>query len=100
MRLEKVSVSYSVEVETEKFLALLEYEDVFQGGMRNSEPSLEETLRNMGCDHVDYDGHYLNYIYFTVPTEDDNRKFHNKILKAIENQIKKAELWKQEKDNV
>ena len=96
MHLEKTAVSYSVEIEMKQFSALLDYEDVWHGGIKTSEPSLEETLRDMGCDHVEYNGHYLNYIYFTISIDDDNRKFHNKVLNVIEKQIKKAELWKLE----
>lgn len=100
MRLEKTAVSYCVEIETEKFITLLEYEDVFHGGLNFSQPSIEESLRNMGCDDVEYNGHYLNYIYFTIPIDDNNRKFHNQVINVIEKQIKMAELWKLEKDSV
>lgn len=96
MHLEKTAVSYSVEIEMKQFSALLDYEDAFNGGLKGSEQSIDETLRKMGCSDVEYNGHYLNYIYFTISIDDDNRKFHNKVLNVIEKQIKKAELWKLE----
>ena len=98
MQLEKTGVRYCVEVEKEKFIALLEYENIWHGGLKSSEPGLDGILRNMGCDDVDYDGHYMNYIYFSLCVEDDEEDFHKEILEVIEEYLQKAVEWK--KNNV
>lgn len=98
MELEKTATSYCIEIESDSFDSLLEYENAWHGGLKSSEPGLEEILRNMGCSDVEYDGHYLNYIYFTVDIDDDNKKFHKEIIEAIKKHLQKAKDWK--KNNV
>lgn len=93
MKLEISEIKYTVEVEKEKFLALLDYENVWHGGLKSSEMSLDGLLRDAGCSEAEYDGHYSNYIWFTIDFEDDCEEFRNVIAEIITKRLDEAVLW-------
>ena len=93
MKITISEITYSVEVDEEKFSALLEYEDIWNGGLKTSEMCLDGQLRNIGCNKADYDGHYANYIWFTVSVEDDTEEFRNQIIETINVRLKESVDW-------
>ena len=98
MKLEPVAIKYNVEVDSKKFEALLEYEDPWHGGLKASEPGLCGLLMEIGCYDVDFSGHYLNYIWFSVHTDYNCEEYQNQIIEIITEHLDKAVAWK-ETDN-
>jgi hypothetical protein len=94
MKLEKTAVTYAVEVDEVEFASLLEYEQDC-----HVDDWLSVILRNMGCDDVEYDGHYANYIHFKVSIDDDNEEFLTEVQNVIEQCLKKAHEWKQSEES-
>jgi hypothetical protein len=93
MKLEKTATKYTVEIEPERFIALEEYENMWHGGLTTYEPGLEVILRNMGCDDVEYNGHYQNYIWFSIHVDDDTPEFQAEVLEVINAYLQKALDW-------
>ena len=85
-----IATKYSIEMPMDDFCALESYE--------NELPTIDNCLfttlekQTYACD-VDYNGHFGNYIYLTLETEDDTPEMWADIMRIITEQIQKAKEW-------
>lgn len=77
MNFEITKRSYAVEIEMERFDALIEVEDHNPCGVTLCE-KLSKFVSN-----VNYDGHFSNYVYFDIDNDDDTDDLKHKIEKTI-----------------
>lgn len=84
MQISKISSDYAAEISTDDMLALLAFENAFNGGTKNGEDLFQKLERLPGVDSVDYDGHFGACIYFGIETEHDTPDTHAAIAAEIE----------------
>jgi hypothetical protein len=89
---EKTAVSYAVALTFEDFKLLLDYENIWHGGLGNGE-CLSTLIDQAGAYDTDYDGHYLTFIHFSVAMADDTEEFRNTVDELINQRIAEARAW-------
>lgn len=50
----------------------------------------DQITKTLRAAEVEYDGHFGNFIWFTMDAEEDTKRNHRKIMTIIRNQIIKA----------
>ena len=93
MIFECVEKRYAAEIAVEAF-SVLDSSNYLVYLDRAGKPDLYDDLSKLPELHnVDYNGHFGNYIYFTIWTGDDNEKLHKKIQSCIEKHVQRALKW-------
>lgn len=98
MKLKTIATVYGVEVERDQFIALLEYENIWHGGLDGLNSSLDEKLLHAGCYDVEYNRHYPDTVWFTISKDDDSAEFHAEIVEIIKSQLAIAVEWMKDKE--
>lgn len=87
-----IAVRYSVEIDPDSFFNLLEYENLWHGGIGNDH-TLGAKIDLLGADGTDYSGHYLNYIDFNVPVELDTTEFLEEVENTMRQHLLLVNTW-------
>lgn len=90
LKLEITRRSYSVEIPLEDFIVLTNMESILGDGPLCNDILSEKMEKQTGARLVEYNGHFGNYIYFSLDADDDTPEEQAKILKMIEEQIVEA----------
>lgn len=79
LKAEATRIEYVVVIPQDKFLKLIK-KDNWNADKTNE--SFDLSLNNLGCDKVEYNGHFGPNIYFRLGTEDTDRL--PEVVKTIE----------------
>ena len=93
MELEILSRSYSIKLNKDEFLTILDKDELLE--VRNY-PWLWKQLEYIqGVDDVEHDGHFGTYVYFTIKEEYNDGKLE-KVMETIKNYIEKDQYNRDE----
>lgn len=82
--------SYSIEIEQNLFLNLLDSESYVtdHATYKDDNKTLCEKLGQItGVNDIEYNGHFGNFIYLTIDKDVDNKKTKDQISKIIEDHL-------------
>ena len=87
MIFECIEKRYAVEIDIELF-SILDSQDY---GSHRLHDDLDKIS---GVRDIEYNGHFGNFVYFSVSTSDDKPSLHKKIERCIEKHLKRCAKYK------
>lgn len=90
MKFEVTSRTFSIKIDEESFGNLLDSESYVTdcAAYAKDQKTLDEKLDQLpGITDVEYDGHFGNAIYFSIPVSDDTPTLRKEIVKVIKEHL-------------
>jgi hypothetical protein len=96
MVFECIEKRYAVEIDSSLFSVLDgdTYSLDADGYKRNKKSLFDDLDKMSGVYDIEYNGHFGNFVYFSVATEDDKPSLHKKVERCIEKHLKRCAKYK------